>query len=110
MSEVLKTLNNGNDVLPNPVVLTASTGQQRRYWSLQDIADESAVSRVFSGGHFNFTTAPSQALGQKVARAVVTGFDQKFGDGNVANLQGAAPQQGRRRKRGRGNRALRTAA
>jgi hypothetical protein len=103
MVEVLKSVNKGNDATPGPMVLTASNGVQRTYYFLSNIATESAVSRVFSGGHFNFTTAPSQALGQKVAQTIMTGFDQKYGAG-VASLQQAPPgaaNKGKRRKKGK---------
>eukprot|EP00624_Nannochloropsis_granulata_P005237 evm.model.NODE_37006_length_97105_cov_39.404202.15 len=46
---------------------------------MSQIADDCAVSRVYSGGHWQHTTPPSMALGKQVGQAVIEQFDSMYG-------------------------------
>ncbi|KAM3570540.1 hypothetical protein VYU27_007397 [Nannochloropsis oceanica] len=79
MAEVLaEVANSGKDEAPFPLVLTAPDGQRRTYHSMSQIADDCAVSRVYSGGHWRHTTSPSIALGKQVGQTVIKQFDDKY--------------------------------
>jgi len=79
MCEIMSAFNNAKNETPFPLVLTSANGQQRTYHSMSQIADESAVSRVFSGGHWQHTTPPSMALGKQVGQTILKQFDDKYG-------------------------------
>ena len=97
-AEIYNTLT-GTDM--RDFTVTFPDGQTRAYQAFSQVADEVAVSRVYSGTHWAHTSQPSRELGATVARVVIRDFDRKVG--------GVPADKGRRNKKG-GKRALRAEA
>jgi hypothetical protein len=79
MVETLAPLNKDKEI-----TFTTPKGWTRTFASPQVAADEMAASRVFAGTHFASTNKASAELGTKVAKAVVSGFDEKYGGKTAA--------------------------
>ena len=79
MVEILAPLSKDKEI-----TITTPQGWERTFPSPQVAADEMAASRVYAGTHFASTNKASSELGTKVAKAVVSGFDEKYGGKTVA--------------------------